>query len=96
MLMGNDNNKEVIRVAPTVIVSHFGFDYNYDSDTDDEKKYLTYENKKFVKMKRPKREAHVYKLWRKAFIKALSCTVIINQFSLIHTKMQYFGRHMIN
>ena len=59
-------------------MSHFGFDYNYDTDTDDERKYLSVDNKKFSKMKRPKREAHVFRLWRKTFIKALACTVMIN------------------
>ena len=40
--MGIEHKKEVIKVSPAIIVSHFGFDYNYDTDTDDEKKYLTY------------------------------------------------------
>lgn len=34
------------------IVSFFGFDYKYESDTDDEEKYATKANKRFPKLKR--------------------------------------------
>ena len=41
---GETQNKE--------IVSFFGFDYKYESDTDDEEKYVNKSNKRFHRMKR--------------------------------------------
>lgn len=62
------------------IVSFFGFKYNYDTETDDEKKYITKKNKGFKKLKRTQREYFVLNLWRKAFIKAFAAGVFVNQF----------------
>jgi len=59
------------------IVSYFGFDYKYESETDFEEKYITPSNKKFKKWKRIQREAHVLRLWRTLFNKALSCSIAI-------------------
>ena len=42
----------------------FGYKYNYETDTDDEDKYITKNNKKFKRWKRSKREAHILRLWR--------------------------------
>ena len=41
------------------VISFFGFDYRYESETDDETKYQTKENKKFKKYNKARREAHV-------------------------------------
>ena len=77
------------------VISFFGFSYNYDSETDDEKKYVTKQNKGFKKLTRTQREAAVLKLWRKAFIKAFTAQVFVNQFYSIQIKCAYFGRQMI-
>jgi len=61
----------------------FGFKYNYETDTDDEDKYITKKNKHFSRWKRSYREAHILKLWRTLNNKALVCAVIITQFHAI-------------
>lgn len=76
--------------------SFFGFKYNYDTETDDEKKYITRQNRGFMKMIRSQREAIVIGLWHKAYIKALSCGVFVNQFYSLQLKCVYFGRHMLS
>lgn len=88
-------NAEAIELNPEKIVSDFGFNYNYQSDTDNEGKYTTKSNKRFYKLKRAQKEARVLALWRSAHMKALVCGIIINQFTAIHTKVAYFGRQMI-
>ena len=78
------------------VVSLWGFNYDYHTDTDDEHKYVSGMNRKFLKFNRTRKEAHVIKLWRTMHNKALVCALLINQFYAIRTKMQYFGRQMIS
>lgn len=42
-----------------------------------------------------KRDKHVFKLWRRAYLRAFSCGIIIMQFHSINTKLCYFGRQVI-
>ena len=78
------------------VSSFFGFDYKYGSDTDEEHLYITPHNERFKKWKKEKRLAHVLKLWKTLFNKALSCSITINQFNIIQTKVYYFGRQMVS
>ena len=77
-------------------VSLFGFNYDYHTDTDDEHKYVTALNRKFLKFNKTRKEAYVIKLWRTCHNKAFVCGCLINQFYGIRTKMSYFGRQMIS
>ena len=77
------------------IKSFFGFDYSYNTDTDDETKYHTNKNKRFYKMSAKEREAHIMNLWRSCKNQAYVCAIVINQFQSISTKLSYFGRQMI-
>lgn len=70
---------------------HYGADHSEDSDA-----YESRENKRFFKLSKRKRQAWVKKLWRRAYAKALSASKIIDQFLAIHTKMQFFGRQLLN
>lgn len=65
----------------------FGYKYNYETDTDDEDKYITKNNKKFKRWKRSKREAHILRLWRTLYNQALGCAVLITQIHAISTKV---------
>lgn len=46
------------------IKSFYGFDYQYNTETDDENKYVTPKNKRFYKLNAKEREAHIINLWR--------------------------------
>lgn len=78
------------------IKSSFGFDYAYQTDTDDESKYVTRKNKRFSRMSKAEREAHLQNLWRICNIKAFACSIMINQLFSIQTKLTYFGGHFFN
>ena len=47
-------------------------------------------------MKKSEKQKHSLMLWRKAYNKALSCSVLITQFNIIQTKVAYFGRQMLH
>ena len=75
--------------------SFFGFDYNYRSETDDEDKYISNNNKNFYKLNKEAKRQHLLGLWRKAFNQSFGCAILINQFHTVHTKMIYFGRQVL-
>jgi hypothetical protein len=52
-----DEDQDKYKIEPPT--SAYGFDYNYHTDTDDETKYETKENKKFSIMSKLKKEARV-------------------------------------
>ena len=79
-----------------VIESFFGYDYSYRTHTDDENKYKTKKNKRFIKMAPDRRKKYIKVLWRKTYNKALVCGVMIQQFHIINTKLSYFGRQVIH
>ena len=82
---------------PEEIKSFFGQDFTYASETDDEdEKYVTKKNKYFWRLRRTQREQAVLKLWRRCFVKALSCVVMKNRFDFLNTKVMYFGSSIIN
>jgi len=72
-------------------------EYAYGADhTEKADAYKRCDNKRFFKRNKRKRQAWVKKLWRRAYAKALSASKIIDQFLAIHTKMQFFGRQLLN
>ena len=93
----NDLNEEEVydKTNNNQPKSFFGFDYNYASDTEDELKYISKENKNFSKMKKEAKRRRLLGLWRKAYNQGVGCAIIINQFVTIHTKMVYFGRQVL-
>ena len=78
------------------IESLYGYNYNYSSDSNDEKKYITRRNKRFYLLKTKDKKKHILQLWKTAFSSAVGCGVVISQFAAIQTKVSYFGRQMIS
>lgn len=68
----------------------------YRSDTDDETKYLTHDNRDFLFVAgKEARRRYLLRLWRKAYWRALGCSAITEQFMFIQTKIAYFGKQML-
>lgn len=52
--------------------------------------------KKFWSWSKERKKMRAMQLWRSAFNISLVCSIFIDQFNNIQTKMHYFGRHMIS
>ena len=70
--------------------------FKYESDTEDEEKYIDDNNRKFSKWRSAKRDKHLFKLWKKAYMKGLSASLMINMHLFLSTKVGYFGKNMLN
>lgn len=78
------------------IVSFYGFNFDYNTDTsDEENKYTNYKNKRFYRLRQKERNKHILKLWKIARIKATTCAVLTSIFNGVQTKVGYFGRNMV-
>lgn len=90
----NQSNMKMFQ-EDVVVKSMYGYNYEYRTDSENEEKYANKKFKKFYKLPKSEQKKRMLRLWRKAYITGLTCSVIIGQFHAIHTKMSYFGRHMI-
>lgn len=73
-----------------------GKEFNYRSySSNEDYKYSTLENQEFSSLSKKKRERHVLRLWRTLFNKTRGLNAIISQFSVINTKLAYFGRQLL-
>lgn len=81
-----------VKTPAVKIKSGIRLDYGYHTDTDDESKYITKKNKKFGKLSLSQKEAHIQRLWRICNVKAFACALMINQLTMLQTKINYFGK----
>lgn len=92
----NDDNSEVAsnyqNSDKKLLASCRAIQVPYQSDTDDEDKYITKKNVKFTKLKGKKKKAHIMALWRKMYVRLYCAAIMINQILLITQKISIFGR----
>ena len=68
----------------------------YNSESEDEDKYLDARNVDFAQWKKDRQKEHILKLWRKCIAKTTAIVIMQMQLSYVKTKIDYFGRQMLS